>query len=149
VESTAPTDTAAMTMTTTSIENYWITVSNTESPWKESWYIVCSTTSHISGDQQDFVQYTQYAKSDERLIHDFAGKVAGKAIRYGDVRLRLWLSGYRRNHEVVVTNILHIEGAHNTLSQSWPIDWGLQIDPVTSYGIKIYNKLSVEDSARG
>jgi hypothetical protein len=72
VESGAPTVVAAaaatMMMTTASIENYWITVPNRESPSKESWYLDCATTSHICGDEQEFIQYTQYAKRDEREI---------------------------------------------------------------------------------
>jgi len=153
VESTAPTETAvaaaAMTMTTTSIENNWRTVMNRESPSKESWYLDCTTTSHICGDRQEFVRYTKYAKRDEREIHDFAGRVADKAIEYGDVRLRLRLPGYRRNHEVVVRNVLHIKGAHSSLSQSRLMDRVLRIVPVNGYGIKIYNKLPEEDSAQG
>jgi len=102
VESGAPTETAAATaavaaattMTTTSIENYWMTVTG-RSPEKESWYLNCATTSHVCGDRQEFIRYTQYAKRDEREIHDFAGRVAGKAIGYGDARLKLRLPGYR------------------------------------------------------
>jgi len=97
VESRPPTDSATTTMTTTSIENYWMTVTG-RSPEKESWYLDSATTSHVCEDWQEFIQYTQYAKRDERDIHDIAGRVAGKAIRYGDLRLRLWLPGYRRNH---------------------------------------------------
>jgi len=150
VESGAQTETAAAAVTTTtSIENYWMTVTTRESPSKESWYVDCATTSHICGDRQEFVRYTQYAKRDEQEIHDFAGRVAGKAIGYGDVQLRLRLPGYRRNHEVVVRNVLHIEGAHNSLSQSRLMDRGLQIVPVNGYGIKIYDKLPAEESAGG
>jgi len=150
VESGAPTETAAAAaMTTTSIENYWMTVTNRESPSMESWYLDCATTPYICGDWQEFVQYTQYAKRDEREIHHFAGRVAGKAIRYGDVRLRLRLPEYRRNHEVVVRNVLHIEGAHNLLSQSQLMDRGLRIVPVNGYRIKICDKSPAEDSARG
>ena len=32
-----------------------------------------------------------------------------------------------------------MEGAHNSLSQSRPMDWGLRIVPVNGYGIKIYD----------
>jgi len=145
VESAAPTETAAAT--TTSIENYWMTVTG-RSPSKESWYLDCATTSHICGDRRKFERYTEYTKREEREIRDFAGRVAGKAIGYGDVRLRLQLPGYRRNHEVVVRNVLHIEGAHNSLSQSRLMDRGLQIVPVNGYGIKIYDK-SPTDSAQG
>jgi len=96
VESGAPTETAAetaaataaaaaaTTMTTTSIENYWMTVTGI-SPEKESWYLDCAATSHVCGDRQEFVRYTQYAKRDKREIHDFPERVAGKAIGYGDM----------------------------------------------------------------
>jgi len=153
VESGAPTETAAaaaaaaMTMTTTSIENYWMTVTG-RSPEKEGWNLDCPTTSHVCGDRRKFERYTEYTKREEREIHDIAGRVACKAIGYGDVRLRLRLPGYRRNHEVVVRNILHIEGAHNSLSQSRLMDRGLRIVPFNGYGIKIYDKLPT-DSARG
>jgi len=136
LESAAPTETAAAT-TTSSIENYWMTVTSGESPSKESWYLDCTTTSHICGDWQQFVRYTQYAKRDHREIHDFAGWVAGKAIGYGDLRLSLRLPGYRRNHVVVVRNIWRIEGAHNSLSKSRLMDRGLQIVSLNGYGIKI------------
>jgi len=48
VESTAPTATAAAT-TTTSIENYWMTVTG-RSAGKEGWYTDCAITSHVCGD---------------------------------------------------------------------------------------------------
>jgi len=150
VESGAPTETAAAATTkTTSIENYSMTVTTGESPLKESWYLDCVTTSHVCGDRQEFVRYTQYAKRDEREIHDFAARAAGKAIGYGDVRLRLRLPGYRRNHEVVVRNVLHIEGAHNSLSQTRLMDRGLRIVPVKGYGIKIYDKPPAESTGEG
>jgi len=153
VESAAPTETAAAaaaaatTMTTTSIENYWMTVTG-RSPEKEAWYLDCATTSHICGDRRKFEQYTEYTKKEEREIGDFAGRVAGKAIGHGDVRLRLRLPGGRK-HEVVVRNVLHVKGAHNSLSQSRLMDRGLQIVPVNGYGIKIYDKSPAEDCARG
>jgi len=136
-------------MTTTSIENYWMTVTNRESPSKESWYLDCATTSHICGDRRKFKLYTEYTKREEREIRDFAGRIAGKAIGYGDVRLRLRLQGYCRNHEVVVRNVLHIEGAYNLLSQSQLMDRGLQIVPVNGYGIKIYDKEPAGSTGRG
>ena len=108
----------------------------------------CATTSHVCGDRQEFIRYTQYAKRDEQEIHEFAGRVAGKAIGYGDVRLRFRLPGNRRNHEVLGRNVFHIEGAHNSLSQSRLMDRGLRIVPVNGYGIKIYDK-APRDSARG
>jgi hypothetical protein len=134
-------------MTTTSIENYWMTVTG-RSPEKEAWYLDCATTSHICGDRRKFERYTEYTKKEEREIGDFAGRVAGKAIGHGDVRLRLWLPGGRK-HEVVVRNVLHVEGAHNSLSQSRLMDRGLQIVPVNGYGIKIYDKAPAESTGRG
>jgi hypothetical protein len=152
VESAAPTETAeaaaAATMTTRSIENYWMTVTNRKSPSKQSWYLDCATTTHICGDRRKFERYTEYTKREERQIRDFGGSVGGKAIGHGDVRLRLRLPGGRRN-EVVVRNVLHVEGAHNSLSQSRLMDRGLQIVPVNGYGIRIYDKLPPRDSARG
>jgi len=154
LESRAPTETAAAaaaaaTTTTTSIENYWMTVTNGKSPSKESWYLDCATTTHICGDRQKFERYTEYTKREERQIRDFAGSVGGKAIGHGDVRLRLRLPGGRhRIHEVVVRNVLHVEGAHNSLSQSRLMDRGLRIVPINGYGIKIYDK-APRDSARG
>jgi len=140
VETRAPTETAATTMMTTSIENYGMTVTNGKSPSKESWYLDCATTTHICRDQWKFERYTEHNTREEREIRDFAGRVAGKAIGHGDVRLRLRLPGYRRNHEVVVGNVLNIEGAHNLLSQLRLMDRGLQIVSVNGYGIKIYDK---------
>jgi hypothetical protein len=98
VESGAPTETAAATaaaaaattILTTSIENYWMTVTG-KSPEKEGWYLDCTITSHICRDRRKFDQYTEYTKREELEIGDFAGIVAGKAIRYGDVQLRLRL----------------------------------------------------------
>jgi len=130
MESTAPTETAATAATiTTSIENYWMTVTNKESPSKECWYLDCATTSHICGDRRKFERYTEYTKREEWEIGDCAGRVAGKVIRHGDVRLRLRLPGGRK-HEVVVRNVLHVKGAHNSLSQLQLMDWGLRIVPV-------------------
>ena len=152
VESAAQTETAAAAAaaaatTTTSIENYWMTVTG-RSPEKEAWYLHCATTSHICGDQRKFERYTEYTKKEEQEIGDFAGRVAGKATGYGDVRVRLRLPGGQK-HEVVVRNVLHVEGAHNSLSQSRLMDRGLQIVPVNGYGIKLYDKLPPRDSARG
>jgi len=84
-----------------------------------------------------------------RDIRDFAGRVAGKAIGYGDLRLRLQLPGYRRNHQDVVRNVLHINGAHNLLSQLQHMDRGLQIVHVNEYGIKIYDSAPAESTHRG
>jgi hypothetical protein len=80
VESGAPTETAAAAgPTTTSLENYWMTVTG-KSPEKEGWYLDCATTSHVCGDRRKFERYTEYTKREEREIHDFAGRVAVKAI---------------------------------------------------------------------
>jgi hypothetical protein len=123
---------------TTSIEKCWMTVTNGKSPSKESWYLDCATTSHICGDRQRFERYTEYTKREEPEIRNFAGRIAGKAIGHGDVRLRLRLLGGRhRIHEVVVRNVLHVEGAHNSLSQSRLMDRGLRTVPGNGYGIKI------------
>jgi hypothetical protein len=42
-------------------------------------------------------------------------------------------------NEVVVRDVLHVDGAHNSLSQSRLMDRGLRIVPVNGYGIKIYD----------
>jgi hypothetical protein len=102
-----------------------------DTPSKESWYIDCATTSHICGDRQKFVRYKQYAKREKREIRDFAGRVAGKAIGYGDVRLRLRLPEGHRN-EVVVRNVLHVDRAHNSLSQSQVIIRGYRLSQSTA-----------------
>jgi hypothetical protein len=63
--------------------------------------------------------------------------------------LRLRLPGYRRNLNVVLRNLLHIQEAHKPLSQSWLMDRGLRIVPVNGYGIKIYDKALAECTGRG
>jgi hypothetical protein len=142
----APTETAATEATIlTSIENYWMTVTNRESPSKETWYFDCATTSHICRDWRKFERYTEYTKRKERGIRYFDKRVPVKAIGYGDIPLRLRLPGYCRNHEAVVRNVFHIEEAHNSLSQSQLMDQGLLIVPVNGYGIQIYDKSPVED----
>jgi len=148
VESGAPTDTgpAAKTMTTTSSENNWMTAMNGESPPKESCYLDCDTTAYICGDQRESQHYSEYTMWEEREIRDFAGAVTDKTIGYADVRIRFWLPGYCRNHEVVVRKVLHIEGTHNSLLQLWHIDRQLQIMPVNGYGIKIYDKLPTDSA---
>jgi len=128
---------------TTIIENYWVTdtTGGKTAPSKESWYLDCASTSHVCGDQRMFARYTGFTKKDEREIRDFAGKVAGRAIGQGDVRFSLRLPGYCRIDEVVVRDVLHVAGAHNSLSQSRLMDRGLRIVPVNGYGIKIYENL--------
>jgi len=150
VESGAPTETAvaAMTMTTTSIENYWMIVANRESPSKESWNLDCATTTHICGDWRKFKRYAKYTRRDAREIRDCARSVAGKVIRHGAVRLRLWLPGGCKN-QVGVRNVLYVEEAQNSLSQSRLMDRGLQIVPVNGYGITIYDKAPAESTGQG
>jgi hypothetical protein len=46
-------------------------------------------------------------------------------------------------------NVLPVEGAHNSLSQSWLMDRGLQIVPVNGYGIKIYDNALAESTSHG
>jgi hypothetical protein len=137
-------------MMTTSIENYCMKVTNGESPSKESWYLDLAATSHIWGDWRKFEWYMEYTKRYVQEIRDFAGRVVGKAIGNGDVRLGLRLPGGRHGiHDVVVRNVLHGEGANNSVLQSRLMDWALQIVPVYGSGIKIYEKLPAEDCARG
>jgi len=139
----------ATMITMTSIENYCMTVAG-RFPGKGSWYLDCATTSHVCGDQRKFEWSTEYTKRDERVICEFVGMVAGKAIGHRDERVRLWLPGSRhRIHEVVTRNVLHVAGAHNSLSQFRLMDRGLLIVPVIGYGTKIYNKSPAEDSAQG
>ena len=146
MESAAPTETAAATMTT-SIENYWMTVTG-KSPEKDGWYLDCAIITHNCEYRRKFERYMEYTKSEEWKIWDFAGSVGVEAIRHGDVWMRLGLPGGRRN-EVVVRNILHVSGAHHTLFQLWLIDWGLQIVPVNGYRIKIHDKERVKSTGRG
>jgi len=121
------------------IEHYWVTdTGGKTAPSKESWYLDCASTSHICGDRRKFVRYTGFTKQDEREFRDFAGRIAGKAVGQGDVRLKFRLPG-NREHEVVVRDVLHVEWAHNSLSQSRLMDWGLRIVPVNGFGIKIYD----------
>jgi len=86
-------------------------------------------TSHICGDRRKFVQYTECAKREEQKIHDLAGRVVGNAMGHGDVQWRLRVPRGRRN-KVVVRNVLHVERAHNSLSQSRLIHRGLRNVPV-------------------
>jgi hypothetical protein len=140
-ETAAKNDTiTAASVSEETIENYWVTGTNGKSaPLKECWYLDCASTSHICGDRRKFARYTGFAKKDVWEIRDFAGTVAGKTIGQGDVRLRFRLPGGRdRINELVVRDVLHVEGAHNSLSQSRLMDRGLWIVPVNGYGIKIY-----------
>jgi len=150
VDNSAPTETAAAAETmSTSIENHWMTVTG-RSPEKVGWYLDFAMTSHICGDRRKFEWYTEYTKRHGQELREFKGRVAGKAIGHGDVRLRFWHPGGRHHmHEVVVRNVLHVEEAHNSVSQSWLKDWGLQIVPFNGYGIKIYDKAPAESTGQG
>ena len=118
--SAAATDTAAMA---TTIEHYFLTTTRPVSSQPSDWFVDGGCTAHICGERKQFIRYTEYKKSEEHEIGDFAGRVAGKAIGYGDVRLRLRQPGRRRASKVVVVrNVLHVEGAHNALSQSMLMD---------------------------
>jgi len=75
VESAAPIETAVAT--TTSIENYLMTVTAT-SPEKEGWFLDCATTSHVCRDRRKFERYKEYTKSDGQEIHNFGGKHSGQ-----------------------------------------------------------------------
>ena len=44
--------------------------------------------------------------------------------------------------EVVVRDVLHVEGAHNSLSQSRIMDRGLRIVAVNGFRIKIYDNVN-------
>jgi hypothetical protein len=79
----------------------------------------------VISNQRKFDQFSEHTKRGEWEIHGFAGSVAGKAIGYGDVRLRVGRSGFHRNHEVVARNIWLITEAHNSLSQLPLMDQGL------------------------
>jgi hypothetical protein len=134
---------------TTTIKNYRVTdTGGRTAPSKESWYLDCASTSHICGDRRKFVRYTGFTKKDEREIRDFAGRVVGKAVGQGDVRLKFHLPG-NSEHEVVVRDVLHVKGAHNSLSQSRLMDWGLRIVPVHGFGIKIYYNANTGRAGQG
>jgi len=129
--------TASVEMTT--IENYWVTdTGRITAPSKDSWYLNCASTTHLGGDHRKFVRYTEFTTMDKREIHNFAGRAAGKAVEQGGVQLKFRLPG-NHEHEVVVRDVLHVAGEHNSCSQSRLIDWGLRIVPVNSYGITIYD----------
>ena len=105
---------------------------------------------HICGERKQIVRYTEYGKSEEREISVFTGRVAGKAIGYGDVQLRIWQPSRQRTSKVVVVrNVLHVEGAHNPLSQSMLMDRGLRIVPVNGYGLRIHATGTDHPSRRG
>jgi hypothetical protein len=88
-------------------------------------------------------------KRHEQKIHDFAGTVAGKFIRHGDVLPIFRLpAGRHRIPEVVLRIVLDVHGSHNSLSQLRVMDQGLQIVPVNGYGNKIYDQY-LSDSAQG
>jgi hypothetical protein len=129
---------------TTTIANYWVTDTGRKmAPSKVSWNLDCASTSHICEDRRKSARYTGFTKKDEREIRDFAGRVAGKAVGQGDVRLKFHLPG-NREHEVVLRDVLHVDRAHNSLSQSRLMDRGLRIIPFNGYGIKIYDNRGQE-----
>jgi hypothetical protein len=79
-DNSAPTETAAAAeTTTTSFENYWMTVTG-RSPEREGWNLDWARTSHVCGDRRKFEQYMAYTKRNGREICDFAAMVVGKAI---------------------------------------------------------------------
>ena len=133
----------------TTIENYWVAERGGKTaPSKESWYLDCASTSQVCGDRRKFARYMGFTKQDEWEIRDFARRVAGQAVGQGDVQLKFRLPG-NREHEVVVRDVLHVAGAHNSLSQSRLMDGGLQIVPVNSFGIKIYDAPEMGTGRRG
>jgi hypothetical protein len=101
----------------TTIENYWVTdTGGKTASSKISWYLECACTCDICGDRRKFAQYTGFTRKDKREIREFAGRVAGTALDQIDVRLKFRLPG-NGEHEVVVTDVRHVKGAHNSLSQ--------------------------------
>ena len=139
VGSTALTETPAVasTMRRTASGNYWRTVTNWESPLKESWCLDCATTTHNWGDRETCPQGAEYTMRDERVIHDFARSITGKAIWYGDVPFRLWVSEYHHNFDVILQNVLYIDEAYSILSISWLVNWLVRIVSVNCCRIKI------------
>ena len=123
---------------TTTIEHYFMATTGAAPLQASDWFVGGGCTMHICGERKHFIRYTEYRKSEEREISDFAGRVAGKAIGYDDIRLRLRQPGRRTSKVAVVRNVLHVEGAHNTLSQSILMDRGLRIVPANGYGLRIY-----------
>jgi hypothetical protein len=121
---TAPRDSAEMTIT---IENYWVTdTSGKTVPLKESWSLHCASTYHICVYGGKCIQYTGVTKKNEREIGDFARGVAGKPIGQENVRLKFQLpGGHDRINEVVVGEVVHVVGAHISLSQSRLMERGL------------------------
>ena len=92
-ETAAKDDTiTAASVSAETIENYWATdTGGKTAPSKESWYLDCACYSHTCGNRRKFVRYTGFTKKDQREIRDFPGRVAGKAIGQGDVRLKFRL----------------------------------------------------------
>jgi len=139
--STAASDLAEMM---TAIENYSATdTSGNMAPSEASWFLKCGCTSDICGHRPKLVWYTGFTKKATWDIRDFAGRVAGKSIGQGDVPSRYQLPGGRnRIDEEVVRDVLHVEGAHNSLSHRRLMDKGLRIVPVNGLGIKIYENVT-------
>jgi len=149
------TDTPAMDVVSTtarvsaeSIQYYWVTDTGRKTaPSKESWYMEFGSTSRICGDRREIVGYTGFTKRVKRDIRDYAGRVAGTAIRQGDVVWSFRLPGYRRVNEVGMRDDLHVDGAHNSLSQSRLMDRGQQIVPLNGIGIEIYDTVRAMGTA--
>jgi hypothetical protein len=51
--------------------------------------------------------------------------------------------------ELVVRNVLHVEGGNISLSQSQLLHQGLRIAPVNGDGIKIYDQAPAESTGQG
>jgi hypothetical protein len=70
------------------------------------------------------------------------------AVGQGDVRLKFRLPG-NREHEVVVSDVLHVKAAHDSLSQSRLMDRGRWTVTVNGYRIKIYNNANTGRGGQG
>jgi len=80
------------------IKYYWVTGScRKPAPLKESLELDFVWTTHICGNRWKVVWYTELTKKDEHDIHGFAERVAGRAIRHGDGRLKFRLPGNRKH----------------------------------------------------
>jgi len=133
----------------TTIENCWLTdTGRNTAPSTECWYSHCASTFHICGDRRMFAWYTRFTNKDEWENGNFARRVAGKGVQQGNVRLKFRIPG-NCERQVVVSDVLHVRGAHNALSQSRLMDQGLQIVPVNGFGIKIYDNANAGHRGQG
>jgi len=121
--STAPTESSARTetapaaaITRISIVHYWMTTNVRDDPSEEWQNVYCTIMSHSYREGQKFTWHMKYMMGEEFDISAFGGSVTGKAKEHGDVRWRLQLHGGHRN-EMVVRNVLRVDGAHNMLCQ--------------------------------